>query len=76
MYKSATDRRKSVFAEPYNPDEDDGDEAKVEQYDSVDTFNQNHLLFRLYILKQTSKELVSRKQFKNVFFSKLWMRNN
>jgi len=29
MYKAATDRRKSVFAEPYNPDEDDGDETKV-----------------------------------------------
>ena len=44
MYKSATDRRKSVFAEPYNPDEDDGDEAKVEQYESVDTSIQHHLL--------------------------------
>jgi len=28
VYKAA-DRRKSVFAEPYNPDEDDGDETKV-----------------------------------------------
>jgi len=29
MYKAVGDRRKSVFSEPYNPDEDDGDDTKV-----------------------------------------------
>jgi len=28
-YKSSSDRRKSVFVEPYNPEDDDGDDTKV-----------------------------------------------
>ena len=29
MYNSSTSRRKSVFAEAYNPEDDDGDDTKV-----------------------------------------------
>lgn len=32
VYTSAQSRRKSVFAEAYNPEEDDGDETAVSNY--------------------------------------------
>ena len=71
VYNNSSYRRKSVFAEAYNPEEDEGDETKV----SINIigyllFNKNNL--RLFIQKQMNSDLASKTESRLVSFSNPW----
>ena len=69
VYNNSSYRRKSVFAEAYNPEDDEGEETKVAP--SMTVPPSNSIVLRLFTQSQTNKGLGYRKEFRLVSFSKL-----